>query len=177
MTLLDQVAEQLQAAAVPFALIGAGALAVHGVSRSTVDQDLLVTDRRVLHLACWAGLPHDILVDPRSGDAEDPLAGVVRFSSAGERDVDLIVGRIGWMDAVVDRAIVVPLPGRDLPVASLADLIVLKLYAGGSQDRWDIEQLLATTADAALREDVESRLNLLPSESGALWQRLVLQRD
>ena len=42
--LADQVCGILDQARVPFALIGAAALAVHGVSRSTVDIDLLVTD-------------------------------------------------------------------------------------------------------------------------------------
>jgi len=45
-TLLDRVARALSDASVTHALIGAAAMAVHGVSRSTFDQDLLVTDDR-----------------------------------------------------------------------------------------------------------------------------------
>lgn len=174
MTLLDHVAALLEGADVPYALVGAGALAVHGVSRSTVDHDLLTTQPRVLARPFWSALPVDVRVDPRRGDGADPLAGVIRFTQQDERDVDLVVGRAGWMDGVLQRRITVPLPGHDLPVVSMPDLILLKLYAGGTQDSWDIAQLLQTTAAASVREDVESRLNLLPPECGALWQSLVV---
>ena len=53
MTLLDRVAALLADSHVAHALIGAAALAVHGVSRSTLDQDLLVCDRRVLESGFW----------------------------------------------------------------------------------------------------------------------------
>ena len=175
--LLDHVAALLEGADVAYALVGAGALAVHGVSRSTVDHDLLTTEPRVLTRPFWTALPAGVLVDPRRGDAADPLAGVVRFTLAGQRDVDVVVGRAGWMDGVLQRRTTVPLPGRDLPVVALSDLILLKLYAGGMQDRWDIGQLLATTSASNVREDVESRLNLLPAECGALWQRLAAPCD
>ena len=66
-----------------------------------------------------------------------------------------------------------PLSGRDLPVVSAADLILLKLFSGGTQDRWDIEQLLAAVPDAKVREDVESRLSDLPPYSGVIWQQLI----
>jgi len=176
-TLLDHVAALLEGADVPYALVGAGALAVHGVSRSTVDHDLLTTEPGVLARPFWTALPADVSVDSRRGDDSDPLGGVVRFIQMGQRDVDLVVGRAGWMDGVLQRRTTVPLPGHDLPVVSLSDLILLKLYAGGTQDSWDVAQLLATTSAASVREDVESRLHLLPSECGALWQRLAAPRE
>jgi len=55
-----------------------------------------------------------------------------------------------------------------------ADLIRLKLYAGGSQDSWDIEQLLAASADrGALIREVESGLDSLPAEVRRLWNRIL----
>jgi hypothetical protein len=74
---------------VPFCLIGASALAVHGLARFSADVDLLTMDPTVLSDHFWAGLP-----DPpeiRSGDLEDPLRGVVRWR--GEPPLDPIVGR------------------------------------------------------------------------------------
>ena len=44
MTLLDDVHAALDADGVPHALIGAAALLMHGVSRSSLDIDLLATD-------------------------------------------------------------------------------------------------------------------------------------
>lgn len=173
MTLLDDVAETLDGAGIPFALIGAGALAVYGVVRSTFDHDLLTTDPRVLNEAFWRKLRPAGIVDRRRGEDDDPLAGVVRLTAPGERDVDLMVGRAGWLDGAIARHVKVPLAGRDVAVVTAADLLLLKLFAGGTQDRWDIEQLLAVVPDANVREDVESRLSHLPPYAGALWQRLV----
>jgi hypothetical protein len=174
--LIDEVAERLDQAGVPFALIGAGALAVHGISRATLDQDLLATDARVLRAPFWTALNASAAVDAQAGDADDPLAGMVRFTRPGDRIVDVVVGRPGWMDDVLHRRIVVPLPGRDLPVVSLPDLILLKLYAGGVQDRWDIAQVLEVADLAAVQPDVESRLSSLPAECGMAWQELLRAR-
>ena len=48
MTLLDAVVAALVERRIPYALVGAAALAVRGVSRSTFDRDLLVMDPIVL---------------------------------------------------------------------------------------------------------------------------------
>jgi predicted nucleotidyltransferase len=170
--LLDVVVDELDRRCVPFALIGAAALAVHGISRSTLDIDLLVTDRRVLDATFWAALAADIERDSRPGDATDPLAGVVRFRAFEERDVDIVVGRGGWNVDVVTHAENARHHGRDLPTARMEDLILLKLYAGGSQDRWDIEQLLATSDKAAVIGAVERSLDRLPPDAQRLWRVL-----
>jgi catechol 2,3-dioxygenase-like lactoylglutathione lyase family enzyme len=105
---LTRVYAKLREAGIPSALVGAGALAVYGVSRSTVDQDLLVTDRRALDRSLWASLRASVEV--RVGDADDPLAGVVRISDAGERDVDVVVGRHRWQQECVQSATLVTSP-------------------------------------------------------------------
>jgi hypothetical protein len=111
-------------------------------------------------------------VTVRAGDADDPLAGVVRFKRKTERDVDLVVGRSGWQADAVERAQVVPLYGVRLPVVTAADLVLFKLYAGGSQDCWDVEQLLAGPDRHPLIEAVDSRIGALPAATRPLWQRL-----
>jgi hypothetical protein len=173
MILLDEIAETLDHAGIPFALIGAAALAVYGVVRSTFDFDVLTTDPSVLGDALWAAIRSDATMDVRLGDDDDPLAAAVRFSAPGERDVDLMVGRRGWMDGVLARKTSVPLTGRDLTVVTAGDLILLKLYAAGTQDRWDLEQLLASVSAATVREDVESRLSELPPYAGTLWHQII----
>jgi hypothetical protein len=57
-----------------------------------------------------------------------------------------------------------------------ADLVLLKLFAGGSQDRWDIEQLLALDTGTATREDVERRLSALPARCCEVWARVREER-
>ena len=165
-----RTAAALTAGEVRFALIGAAAMAARGVSRSTVDQDLLVTDVRVLRADFWTSV--GAVIDTRPGDASDPLAGVVRLTADGERPVDVVIGRGAWMEEILARTSTVAVPGGVLPVADAADLILLKLYAGGSQDLWDIEQLLAAAQPATtLAEVVDARLAAAPAALRVLWER------
>ncbi len=172
--LLDDVSRELTAHAVRHALIGAGALAVHGVSRSTFDLDLLVTDRAVLASSFWGRLAgHGDTLDVRVGDDDDPLAGVVRISRAGARSVDVVVGRSAWQQEALARAAPVHLGEVPVPVVGPADLVLLKLYAGGPQDAWDVAQLLDLLGRATLVEDVESKLSRLPTHAATLWRRIL----
>ena len=171
MTLLDEVVAHLERLGIAHALIGASALALHGISRSTLDQDLLVTDPQVLEEGFWKAFVSTAKVDRRRGDNDDPLAGVVRIERGPERAVDLIVGRSAWQTDALARAARV-LDATRLRVVRAADLTLLKLYAGGSQDRWDIEQLLAADESGLLVAEVEERLPDLPARCVALWSRL-----
>lgn len=174
-SLLEQVTAALDGVGARYALVGAGALAVHGIARSTFDLDLFTTDAAALEPATWARLAADsrVQVEVRRGDADDPLAGVVRLATAGERDIDVVVGRWPWQTDVVERARPVVVTGVRLPVVGPADLILLKLYAGGSQDSWDIEQLLASDDRPRLVDEVETRLDRLPGECRRTWARIV----
>lgn len=170
MTLPERVAAILSERGVAHAVIGAAALAVYGVSRSTLDQDLLVCDRRVLEPAFWDALADAAAIDIRRGDADDPLAGVVRMRDEAEHVVDVVVGRHGWQEEMLRRA--VPLDERQPPVVQREDLILLKLYAGGSQDKWDIEQLLAGDASSETLASVDARIASLPARCRDLWESL-----
>lgn len=172
--LVSRVAAVLERLGVPYALIGAGALAVHGVARSTFDVDLFATAASVLEPDVWADVSAmpGTRVEVRRGDGDDPLAGVVRIEAEGERDVDVVIGRTSWQSHVVARARRVPVAGAMLPVVLPEDLVLLKLYAGGSQDAWDIEQLLAGPDREALVRQVDSRLDCLPPTAARLWARI-----
>lgn len=174
MSLLSQVARHLRAAEVRFALIGAAAMASHGVGRSTLDQDLLALDASCLQPAFWKELRElGVTVEIRTGDSFDPLAGVVRFEAAGERPVDLVVGKFAWQRSVVKRAMTARGAADPIPVARAADLILLKLYAGGSQDAWDIEQILAVDDRESLIAEVDEEIAQLPAESAYLWRKIL----
>lgn len=177
MNALAQVARLLRERGTPFALIGAAALAAHGVSRATQDLDLLVCDRACLDPVYWdrlrvAGLG----VAVRQGDADDPLAGVVSVTG-GTALLDVVVGRHPWQAAILPRARGVEIEGVTVPVASPSDLILLKLYAAGPQDAWDIAQLLAGPERQALIQEVEGKLSPLPEDSQRLWRRLVTEQS
>lgn len=167
MSLFGRTCDLLTARNIPFATIGAGALGVYGVPRSTFDLDLLVRDPRVLDAFFWMNV--DAEVDVRPGDADDPLRGVVRLERGDERPVDVVVGRHAWQDGVLGRAQAAVILGVQAPVVTPADLVLLKLFAGGVQDRWDIQQLLAVVD---VRADVDAHVALLPADARQLWADL-----
>jgi hypothetical protein len=167
MRLLDQVTRLLDDRQVSFALIGAAALAARGISRSTFDVDLLATDDRVLRDEFWDTLREGgVVADVRRGDSLDPLRGVIRIEVAGQRPVDVIVGRHAWQARAVERA---ERSSGSLPVVTACDLILLKLYAGGPQDLWDVRELLQLPDADALALDVTRDVADLSPAMRALW--------
>jgi hypothetical protein len=175
MTLLARAAAVLREAGVAHALIGAGALTVHGVNRATHDLDLLVLDPSCLRTDFWSVLEsQEVSVEVRKGDLTDPLAGVVRLRLTGEVPVDVVVGKFTWQRTILERAVVrTTQEAADLPVVRAADLILLKLYAGGAQDGWDIQQLLEGEDRTGLIAEVEPLLPELPSRAVKLWRKVL----
>ena len=147
-------------------------MAVHGVSRATQDIDLLTTSRECLRDEFWKPLRDaGMEIDVREGEHDDPLAGVVRIHSATQgTSIDIIIGRSSWQTSITARAQTRDVDGVALPVAEPSDLVLLKLYAGGMQDRWDIAQLLATSTSLANR--VDARVTELPQPCQELWNEL-----
>jgi len=159
-----------------FAVVGAAAMAAYGVARSTQDVDVLSLDARCLTPATWASLTAGgAAVNITRGDDSDPLAGVVQISD-GDALLDVIIGRSSWQAGMLDRARPQTVEGILVPVVRPADLNILKLYAAGPQDAWDIEQLLAAGDRAALTAEVEAALAFLSDDSRRLWARIVRPR-
>ena len=162
--LLHDVLDLLRRRGTAAGLIGAVALAAHGIVRATLDYDLLVLDRGILDVAAWTGLADGgAVVEIRKGDGEDPLAGVVRVSREGQAPVDLVVGKLPFLEGVLARRRELVVRGRRVPVVLGADLLLLKVFAGGPQDLLDAETLLAGDEDGRLRAELESRLSDLPA--------------
>ncbi len=174
MSLLARITAVLDRAGAPYAVIGAAAMAVHGISRSTADIDLLTLDAACLDAACWTSLSDaGAQVAVRRGDGDDPLAGVVRFDQEAEPPVDLVVGHHRWQARILARAVPAVVLGERLPVVRPHDLVLLKLFAGGAQDAWDIAQFLAGPDRDALIAAVSADLALLPPRCRRLWSRVV----
>lgn len=170
MTLLDRVVRLLADLEIHHTLIGAAALAARGVARSTYDIDLLTMDSRALAPDVWQPLRDSgATVDVRRGDDDDPLAGVVRIEQPGERPIDIIVGKHRWQARAVERA--ERLPGT-VPVVTARDLVLLKLYAGGTQDLWDIRELLEMPGGDRLITEVSEDLVELPRVMHVRWAQI-----
>lgn len=164
----EVVRAHLDGAGIRYALIGGVAVAARGAGRSTLDIDVLTTDSSVLHEAFWEPLrDQGLRVDVRKGEWDDPLRGVVRIDA--EESIDVVVGKYKWEHAVVERAEVVTVRGMEIAVPTTADLILLKLAAGGPRDLIDAANLLKVGG----REAIVAHLSdLAPTLPQALQTRL-----
>jgi hypothetical protein len=168
MTLVERVVALLAAHDIPHALIGAAAMAARGIARSTYDIDLLVADARVLEPTLWKGLDA-VEIEIRRGDADDPLGGVVRLDAPGERPVDIVLGKHPWQKRAVARA---ERFGEGSAVVATRDLVLLKLYAGGNQDLWDVRELLQLPDAAQLSAEVDADLADQPETMRERWDEV-----
>ena len=161
--LLDDVVAFLERRGSSTALVGAIALAAHGIARATFDLDLLALDSGLLREDAWTELEAlGVTVEVRRGTHDDPLAGVVRATRGEETPVDVVVGKHRFLEDVLSRRGTLLVGGRSLPFVDAADLVVLKVFAGGPQDLLDAELLLAGAEGGAIRSAVEARLAALP---------------
>lgn len=166
--LIQRITSRLRSCAV----IGAYALAARGYVRQTRDFDLLTTDRTALDPKTWDDIRREgIRVDVRKGELDDPLAGVVRFES--DSLIDLVVGKFKWQEALIDRAETVSVESTTLRIPRSADLILLKLFAGGAGDLHDIGALLEIGPREPLIKDVAAALADLPDEMHARWEAML----
>ena len=177
MRLLERVAAVLHDRRIPFAIVGAAAVTVHGVPRTSQAVEVLVADTIALSAMTWEPLhTAGIGVVVHRGDTRDPYVGVTHLADRAEGSVDVLVGRAAWQHRVLDRATPRALAGTVAPVAAAADIILLKLYAGGPEDAYDVEQLLTAGDRDARIAEVQMSLGVLPVESQRLWARIVRPR-
>jgi hypothetical protein len=176
--LLESITRELDVRRVRYALVGAGALAVHGVLRASDDLDLLAIDRAVLASGAWDELAsHGVEVEVRLGDDEDPLAGIVRFTGASSATVDLVVGKHAWQADVLARAERRRITSTlELPVVSASDLILLKLFAGAPRDLRDVEEILDSESGSTVEPAVTREIDRLPRDAREAWHGISLKR-
>ena len=149
-------------------------MALHGVSRATADVDLFTVDEKTLDTELWTDIEQKgATLRVLKGDFEDPLAGGVRLSRTGDRTVDVVVGRYAWQADIIESAERMTLGEVAVKVARPAGLVLLKLYAGGPKDAWDIQSLLESHENSNdIKAEVDGSVARLPSECHELWNRL-----
>ena len=142
-------------------LIGAVAMSAHGAARASADVDFLALDASLLRDGSWAAvraLGH--VVEVGVGDIDDPLAGVIRVDPEADEPVDIIVGASpARQRGIVERAVATcSVDGVAVCLPEVADLVLLKLYAGGPRDLDDTRLLLGLPGGEHTRTQVDTRV-------------------
>jgi len=147
---------ELNSLGIDYLVVGGLAVNFHGVPRMTYDIDLMVhlepenILKLVTKLTQWGYKPK-IPVDPR--DLADEMKRNSWIFEKGMKALNFYSETlpIGEIDIIIDtpipyeelrnRAIRIELQDERIPVASIHDLIELKLRAGRKQDLADVEHL------------------------------------
>lgn len=146
----EDLLDALDEAEVEFILVGAHALAAHGVPRATGDIDILIradkaNAQRVLQALLLFGAPveqHNV----SAGDFE--VEGDVYQMGLPPRRIDLLTQIDGVsFDEAWNRRVQLSYHGRRLPVLGLQDLIRNKRACGRPKDRADLDLLRAAGVD------------------------------
>jgi hypothetical protein len=144
---LRALIEALDAAAVPYALCGGLAVAIHGHPRATIDIDLMVQEQDVIQakeLAGTLGFRFEATPMVLHGSAV-PIHRVSKIDRDGEvLMVDLLVVTPFTAEAWHSRE-THEWHGRPLTVVSRQGLIALKRLRSSPQDLADIAALMETS--------------------------------
>ena len=156
--LFEPVFAALDDAGVRFVVVGGVAVVLHGHPRMTADLDLVIDlaaepASRAITALQLLGLQPRLPVDPLSfADADVRMRWVsernlVVFTMIDPREplleVDLFAEPPVPFEQLWEHAVSMPLGGRPVRVASIADLITMKRAAGRPQDLADITALEA----------------------------------
>jgi hypothetical protein len=136
-----------------YALIGGFAVSAWGVPRATQGFDFAVAIGQAQPQALAACLGAQY----HAGGHDDPLQGVMHVPVEIEGQsipLQLVIFPSVFTELVFRHVESLALSGRIVPVVSWQVLILLKLYAGGPQDRLDARQIL--TVKDPQRDDLRN---------------------
>jgi hypothetical protein len=125
-----------------YALIGGFAVSAWGIPRATQDVGFALA----IGSTDPATLSRHLHTEFQPGEADDPLRGVFRTHVTvddGSVPVQLILLPSEWNSIVFQNVESLPLLDQTVQVVSWQALILLKLYAGGPQDRLDAQHILS----------------------------------
>lgn len=141
--LMADIAGLLEARGVRYAVIGAMAAAVHGVVRASLDADAVVALqvreaqalRRALIEAGYAAAV-------RTGDADDPIPGLLEVKDHHGNRVDLLLGLRGMDPELLNRTRQVRLADATLEIVGREDFIAMQAFAGVPVDLADARAVI-----------------------------------
>lgn len=107
---------------------------------------------------------------PVTPEADVPDDADWDFAPGG---VDLIVLGERWAEAMARQGPPVRFGQATVHAVDAVALVLLKLYAGGPRDAWDIHALLESLEDPKdLSVEIDRQSAALPSRAKALWRRI-----
>jgi hypothetical protein len=114
---------------------------------AVLDEVLKLLERLNIQYMLIGGLAVAIRAEPRATNGPGAVVRFVRTGSDGiERWVDVLCAGTPFEELALARALPERLLGRTLPVATVEDLVILKLLAGRPQDWADVDALLRENA-------------------------------
>lgn len=171
-----RLAEALRTAGVPHALAGGLALAVHGQPRATTDIDFVITSDPDAIARARKVLADLGILQTRRPIVRFQQISLLRVIAAPASSPEPIA--IGFivpppeLDAVLDRAVVMPVMATEVAVVSPEDLVLLKLLRSSAQDLVDIAAMAANhPLDRAYLARLARALRITPRLRKALPRR------
>ncbi len=166
--LLADLADALADLGVAWYLFGARAAILHGVARLTADVDVTVRlPDRVSAEILAQGLERRGFRQRFTDPALLAQTRVVPFVHAPTGlPLDVVVAGPGLEDRFFERAIVHDIDGVRVPVASVEDIVVMKVLAGRAKDLEDVRVIAAANRDALDRSYIRDLLSVLEQALG-----------
>lgn len=153
--LLLDVVDLLNELHISYAVVGALAVAFHGVPRSTNDGDAIIwlkqtenSGRGLTERLEAAGYHAEL----RAGDPDDPIIGAIAIQDEHLNRMDLLLGIRGMDLAADERSVSGNLFGASVRFAGAEDLIAMKVFAGGPSDIDDVQGILHVSGQSVDRE-------------------------
>ena len=150
--LAARLSAELSAASIPHAVSGALAMAAYGYVRATRDIDILVAVPSVRLPAVFE------IVRAHGFEGEDrELIQALRQRyvaemKSGPVSVEILIPVLPYHNTLIDRSVLLPVAGIEVPFISSEDLVILKILWHRTKDLADVKVLLAAL-DATLDRD------------------------
>jgi hypothetical protein len=144
------VTELLDKLLVPWAVVGAFAVAFHGRIRATTDGDVTVWlentslgPRDLLEKLTAGGFRAEL----RLGDLDDPIAAVIVVRDDFGNIADLLIGVRGMAPSALARRVRSNLLGLPVHIIGAEDLIAMKIAAGSPKDLDDARGIIEVSGE------------------------------
>ena len=153
--LLADIAERLEAAGIPYMVVGSVAGSFHGEPRTTVDIDVVIDPTAEALRAFVDSLPRSAFYVDENGATEAFTSrtsfNVIDHGSGSK--VDLLIRRERpFSRTEFERRLHATVLGREIPIATAEDMVIAKLewsVAGESERQIrDVGRILAVSGDS-----------------------------